>query len=157
MREAADDIEIDDGFRLLELVGWSAAGLDAALDHSRLPVPPAPGKVATADGAIVLRLTPRIGWVIAEPRAAAAWDLRDDAVGIDLSNSRVRLRVRGQTGHVLSRLIAVDLVALPRGRFVSSLVRGIPITVLPAANGFDAYVPRSFCDAVAGWIRAHAE
>lgn len=157
MRDAADNIEIDDGFRLLELAGWSAAGLDAALDHSRLPVPPAPGKLATADGAIVLRLTPRVGWVIGEPHAALAWDLRDDAACIDLSNSRMRLRLRGQTADVLARLVAVDLAMLPQGRFVSSLVHGVPVTIVPAADGFDAYVPRSFCDAVAGWIEAHAD
>ena len=153
MREIAlPMIEQDDDFSLLELAGWSASALDRLLAASGLPVPTVCGDTAIDGAYSVLRLTPTIAWLIGPSDGAPEWNTGDDGAVIDLSNSRLRLKPRGNAGQVLPGLVAVDLARLPAGHFALTPIHGVPVAILVVPGGFDLLVPRSFSADIAAWI-----
>ena len=142
----------DDEFSLFEMAGWSAAGLDALLVQNGLPAA-AVGGAATADnGDRVLRLSPVVAWAIRAEAAATAPLPTADGVVVDLASSRVRFRLRGALAAALPRIIPVDCSRLDPGRFVATLIHGIPVTILKTAGGFELIVVRSFALSLAEWM-----
>jgi sarcosine oxidase gamma subunit len=146
-------IASDDDFQLFELAAWSRSQLDDILTRQGLPCPRRQGEAAAAESRIVLRITPRLAWVIGRPGVAPNWQPGQDGVAVDLSNSRVRLRLRHGARQLLPRLVAVDLGdGLPPGAFVASMIHGVPVTILHAENGVDLLVPRTFHASLLEWI-----
>jgi heterotetrameric sarcosine oxidase gamma subunit len=144
-------IEIDDRFRLFEVEGWSEAEFEAFLASLGLPLPNA-GEVLAAVGCRVMRITPRLAWVLADADTGLPWPATDDGVAVDLSNSRLRLHLTGRSAEVLPRLVPVDFDRLGPTAFVASMMHGIPVTILRAEGGFDLLVPRSFGESLVEWI-----
>jgi methylglutamate dehydrogenase subunit D len=145
-------IEIDDRFQLFEIAGWSEAMLEALLHQLELPFPQKPGDVLAKAGRRVMRITPRLAWVLAEGATLPLPAITNDGVVVDLSNSRLRLRLAGQAADALRRLVAVDFDGLGSSTFIASLVHGIPVTILLAPGAFDVLVPRTFAASLVEWI-----
>lgn len=145
-------IASDEDFGFFELAGWTPSGLDALLASHALPCPVRPGTSATANGCRVLRVTPRVAWLLAEPGGAPAWTAGEDGVVVDLCSSRLRIRLRGPTGGLLARLVAVDLSMLGADGFAATTLHGVPVIVLPHGDGFDLLVPRTFSASLLAWI-----
>lgn len=146
-------IEVDDDFRLYELAAWSSDGLDTLLTRGSLPVPHEPGSIVEANGQYLLRITPRVAWLAVERRTSLdPAVLEADGVVVDLSSSRLRLRLHGNTATILPLLVAVDLAILPAASFVATIIHGIPVTILRSTTGYDLLVPRSFGRSLLEWV-----
>lgn len=152
MPELKTSMEIDDRFQLFEIAGWSEADLEALLRQFDLLPPPRPGEVSTTAGRRVLRIGPRLAWVLADAATQPLAADTDDGVAVDLSSSRVRLHLTGNMADTLQRLVAVDLDSLDSTTFIASVVHGIPVTILHAPTAFDLLVPRSFAASLVEWI-----
>jgi sarcosine oxidase gamma subunit len=155
MLDAVEDAGItsDDDFLLFELAAWSRAQLDDLLYRRGWPCPPQPGDAAMANGNTVLRITPHLAWVLAQPGHPPEWQPAEDSVVVDLSNSRMCIHLRHRAEELLSRLVAVDLGAgLTPGAFTASMIHAVPVTILHAENGADLLVPRSFHASLLEWI-----
>jgi heterotetrameric sarcosine oxidase gamma subunit len=150
-------IEVDDEFTLFELAGWSAAELDDILARNELPEARQPGDAAEANGWQVLRITPRVAWVIAAHGHARDWALAANGVVIDLSNSRMRFRLRGNATRLLAALVAIDFGASRSAALVATVIHGIPVTILRTEGDFDLLVPRSFFTSLLEWIEDAAK
>jgi methylglutamate dehydrogenase subunit D len=145
-------IEIADRFQLFEVAGWSVAGLEAFLTPLGMPLPQHTGEVVSAAGRRVMRITPRLTWVLADADIALQWPSTSDGVAVDLSNSRLCLFLTGGAAGVLPRLVPVDFNGLGPTAFVASVVHGIPVTILRADSGFELLAPRSFAASLVEWI-----
>ena len=152
MPEFKTSIEVDDQFQLFEIAGWSEASLAALLHQLDLPLPPQPGEVSTAAGHRVLRIQPRLAWVLAGSDTQPLAIPTDNGVIVDLSSSRVRLHLTGHMADTLRRLVAVDFDRLESTTFIASVIHGIPVTILRASAAFELLVPRSFAASLVEWI-----
>lgn len=145
-------MEIDDRFQLFEVAGWSELGLEAFLVPIGLPPPQHTGEVIATAACRVMRITPRVAWVLADADTVLQWPATNDGVAVDLSNSRLRLQLTGSSAEVLPRLVPVDFDRFGPTAFVASMMHGIPVTILRADGGFDLLVPRSFGASLIEWI-----
>ena len=145
-------IEIDDRFQLFEIAGWSESEFEALLARLDLPLPQRTGELLAAPGGRVMRITPRLAWVLADADFVLPWAATNDGVAVALSNSRLRLHLTGRSADVLPKLVAVDFDRLGPTAFIASTIHGIPVTILRADGGVDLLVPRSFCTSLVEWI-----
>ena len=152
MPELKTSIEVDDRFQLFEIGSWSEAGLEALLHQLDLPLPPQTCEVLAAPGRSVLRISPRLAWVLADAATSPLTAITTDGVIVDLSNSRLRLKLTGHLADTFRRLVAVDFDRPGPAGFVASIVHGIPVTILPASTALDVLVPRSFAASLVEWI-----
>lgn len=134
----APTIQQDDHFALFELAAWAASDLDTILQ--------APASCT------VLRIRPDLAWVIAEPGDMPDWTVGGKGVVVDLSSSRIRLKLRGDAARTLPRIVAVDLTAIGAGGFVFTAIHGMPVTIIAVREGYDLLVPRSFSASLMDWI-----
>ncbi|GLQ56466.1 hypothetical protein [Devosia nitrariae] len=144
-------IKVDDRFQLFEVAAWSEKGLEALLASLDLPLPQV-GEIFAEAGSRVMRITPRLAWVLADADTLLQWPATDGGVIVDLSNSRLRLHIRARAAEVLPSLVPVDLERLGPTAFVASMMHGIPVTILRAEGGFDLLVPRTFGASLIEWI-----
>lgn len=145
-------IEIDDRFRLFEVAAWSEKGLEALLVPHGLPPPQHTGQMLSAAGCRVMRITPRVAWVLPDADVVLQWPATDNGVAVDLSNSRLRVHAKGRSAEVLPRLVPVDFDRLGPSAFVASIVHGIPVTILSARGGYEILVPRTFSTSLVEWL-----
>lgn len=140
---------------LVELAGWTPAGLAAMFYRAGLPLPAEPGSTVRQGTALIARLTPSIAWLI---DGDAGIHAADDGCAIDLSHGRVRLTLDGAgSTTVLAGVAALDLDAWPVGKVNATGVHGVPVLIHRAAvERFELLVPRSFVRSIRQWIEEAA-
>ncbi len=152
---SADTVPKDEDFDLFELAAWSAPQLDRLLEQNELPAATPIGHAGTiADGGHLLRISPTTAWLIcARGRRCPAPTA--DGVVVDLSSSRVRLRLRETWAAAFPPLVPLDCTHLGPA-FAATLVHGIPVTIVKIEGGFDVFVVRSLATSLAGWIAVNS-
>ena len=105
---------------------------------------PGPGRAAVGSRGALLRIEPLKWWCYGSqlPELAA-----EDGTTLDLSHSRIHLRVRGQAAQAcLNRLVPVDLRpnGCPLDSVMSTALHHVGITLWHSKDGFELFVPRGF-------------
>ena len=105
---------------------------------------PGPGRAAVGSRGALLRIEPLKWWCYGSqlPELAA-----EDGTTLDLSHSRIHLRVRGQAAQAcLNRLVPVDLRpdGCPLDSVMSTAFHHVGITLWHSKDGFELFVPRGF-------------
>lgn len=105
---------------------------------------PGPGRAAVGSRGALLRIEPLKWWCYGSqlPELAA-----EDGATLDLSHSRIHLRVRGQAAQdCLNRLVPVDLRpnGCPLDSVMSTAFHHVGITLWHSKDGFELFVPRGF-------------
>jgi heterotetrameric sarcosine oxidase gamma subunit len=150
-------IEEEQGVGLVEVAGWTPAGLQAIFQRQGWPLPPHPGEAAQGDH-LVIRLTPCIAWLVGGTVGALE---EQDGCACDLSHSRLRLNLDGtQVTEVLAKVMAVDLD--PRtwrvGAAAATSIHGVPALIHRlGAQRFAILVPRSFVRSIREWLLDSAQ
>ncbi len=140
----------DDDFGFHELAAWSAPKLDQLLEQNGLPAATKIGDAgALARGGHLLRLSPTVAWLIVTRNASPAGGAQ--GVVVDLSSSRMRLRLRGAWAVAFPKLVPVDCTRLGPA-FAATLIHSIPVTILKVEGGLDLFVVRSFAASLVDWL-----
>ena len=105
---------------------------------------PGPGRATVGSHGALLRIEPLKWWCYGGqlPELAA-----EDGTTLDLSHSRIHLRVRGQAAQAcLNRLVPVDLRpnGCPLDSVMSTAFHHVGITLWHSKDGFELFVPRGF-------------
>ena len=105
---------------------------------------PGPGQATVGSRGALLRIEPLKWWCCGSqlPELAA-----EDGTTLDLSHSRIHLRVRGQAAQAcLNRLVPVDLRpnGCPLDSVMSTAFHHVGITLWHSKDGFELFVPRGF-------------
>ena len=105
---------------------------------------PGPGRAAVGSRGALLRIEPLKWWCYGSqlPELAA-----EAGTALDLSHSRIHLRVRGQAAQAcLNRLVPVDLRpnGCPLDSVMSTVFHHVGITLWHSKDGFELFVPRGF-------------
>ena len=146
---------LDDRFGFFEVAAWWMAELDRLLELNGLPAGTAVGPASALEGGgYLLRVSPTVAWIIAESGLRLAGQA--GGVVVDLSSSRVRLRLRGAWPAIFPRLAPVDCTSLDP-RFAATLIHTIPVIILKAGDGFDLYVVRSLAESLVDWLMEGAQ
>jgi len=142
---------------LVEVVGWTPDGLERIFAASGLDLPRDAGQVATKGSACVARVTPSAAWVLGDDARALVQEIPEDGAIVDLSNSRVRIEIKG-TGALdtLRTLVGVDLRDMAGVCWTG--IHGVPVMVLrTGVADFDVLVPRSFFETIGELIEDAAK
>ena len=105
---------------------------------------PGPGRATVGSHGALLRIEPLKWWCYGSqlPELAA-----EDGTTLDLSHSRIHLRVWGQAAQAcLNRLVPVDLRpnGCPLDSVMSTAFHHVGITLWHSKAGFELFVPRGF-------------
>ncbi len=148
---SADTLPQDDDFELYELAAWSAPDLDRVLEQNGLPAATPIGHAGTiADDGHLLRISPTTAWLICA-RGRPAPSQSAAGVVVDLSSSRLRLRLRDAWAEAFPPLVPVDCTQFGPA-FAATSIHGMPVTIVKVDRGFDVFVVRSFAASLAGWL-----
>ncbi|HEY5739567.1 MAG TPA: sarcosine oxidase subunit gamma [Gammaproteobacteria bacterium] len=122
----------------IDAVGEKLAGLIGA------DATAGPGAAVSGGQGSMLRIEPMKWWLVdIEAPAFAA----EQAMTLDLSHSRTRLRVSGDAAaEFLNRHLPLDLrdASFPVGSVASSATHHVGVTLWRSADGYELFIPRGF-------------
>jgi heterotetrameric sarcosine oxidase gamma subunit len=117
-----------------------------------------PGTSTAGDGGAMLRIEPMKWWLVGVE--APTFDA-EQAMTLDLSHSRTRLRVTGDdAAEFLNRHLPLDLreASFPVGSVASSATHHVGVTLWRSADGYELFIPRGFALALwEGFVESAAQ
>ncbi len=150
-------------FTIFQIACWpdtlGKMGSEAAM-MTGVDAAPLPGQSATGEHGALLRIEPLKWWLVCASNAQLP-DI-DGELGavLDLTASRIRLRVAGpRAADLLNRFLPINLSdqAFPDGAVGSTGFHHVGVTLWRQGNAFDLFLPRSFAASLIELLEASAE
>jgi heterotetrameric sarcosine oxidase gamma subunit len=111
---------------------------------ARADAAPGPGASTVGDAGAMLRVEPMKWWLLGVE--APGFDA-EQAMTLDLSHSRSRLRVTGDdAAEFLNRHLPLDLreASFPAGSVASSATHHVGVALWRSTEGYELFIPRGF-------------